>query len=289
MHMRSWLSLAAALAVLAVGAVYISSKIDSDGSIDPTQDIAAIEAVYSDILTPVAPPAPTVPVTAEGITVPIVVYHIVRPSYPSDNAAVRKLALTPETFDAQMKYLGDAKYNIINFSDVENYFKNGTPLPANPIIISFDDGWSNQYRYAFPILKKYQYPATFFVFTNAIDKKGFFTWDQLHELMNAGMTIGSHSLSHPFLTKIKSEAVLWDEIYGSKQILEQKLGIKVNDFAYPFGQFNALATALVERAGYLSSRGDYMTKDRAFTRPFEISAINSPTTLEQFKLKFPPN
>lgn len=250
-------------------------------------DLAAAGAVaYAEIST-ASPSSVLSSPMARGITVPILVYHIVRPSYPSDNASVRTLALTPEYFDAEMKYLDTAGYHIIRFSDLEAHFKEGKILPTKPIILTFDDGWSDQYVYAFPVLKKYGYPATFFVFTNAIGRKGFMTWDELREMIRAGMVIGDHTRTHPYLTKIKTEAALWDEIYGSKQLLEQKLGISVNEFAYPFGRYNATTTAFVKKAGYASARGDFMTKKQVVDMLFELGALNAPTTTEEFIKKFP--
>lgn len=224
------------------------------------------------------------------VDVPILAYHIVRPSYPSDDRSVRALAQTPEVFDAQMKYLAVAGYHVISFADLEKYFKNGTRLPPHPIILSFDDGWSNQFQYAFPILEKYHYTATFFVYTNPIGTKGFLTWDNLRELIAAGMTIGSHSRSHPYLTQIQDKAVLWDEIYGSKRTLERNLGTTVHEFAYPFGQYNATVMDLVQKAGYIAARGDYFYDGKQYvSMPFELDGLNVPTTMALFIKKFPLN
>jgi peptidoglycan/xylan/chitin deacetylase (PgdA/CDA1 family) len=232
---------------------------------------------------------PPVSVPNEEVKVPILVYHIIRPSYPTDSRQVLAIAHTPEVFDAEMKYLSDAQYHVISFSALLNYFNKGTPLPTNPIIISFDDGWSDQFTYAFPILVKYQYLATFFVFTNPIGTRGFLTWDNLRAMRDAGMTIGSHTRSHPFLTKITNSNSLWNEINGSKQTLEKNLDITVNEFAYPFGQYDATTTTLVKKAGYLSARGDYMKKGglQSIDKIYELNALNAPTTTELFMRKFP--
>ncbi len=226
--------------------------------------------------------------STEKLNLPILVYHIVRPSYPSDSGAVRAIALTPETFDAEMRYLRTAGYDIMRFSDLEAYFRNGTPLPAKPIILSFDDGWSDQFTYAFPILEKYHYTATFFVFTNAIGRPGFLSWDDLRQMLAAGMTVGDHTRSHPYLTGISDPSVLWDEIDGSKQTLEKRLGVTVNEFAYPFGMYTPAIQALVEKAGYQSARGDYYSGEQTANRLYALSAINAPTTTALFEKKFPP-
>lgn len=226
--------------------------------------------------------------SAGKLKLPILVYHIVRPSYPSDSRAVRAIAHTPEVFDAQMEYLHDAGYHVVSFHELESHFKNGIPLPDKPIIISFDDGWDDQFTYAFPVLEKYKYTATFFVFTNPIGTKGFMTWDELRAMQKAGMTIASHSRSHPYLTRITDPKALRNEISGSKQVLESRLGITVREFAYPFGQYNAAVMAAVTDAGYLSARGDrYYRGEQAANRLYELDALNAPTTMALFERMFP--
>ena len=222
-----------------------------------------------------------------NIGLPVIVYHIVRPSYHNDSRAVRTLALTPETFDAEMDYLGTAGYHVVRFNDLEDYFEKGVPLPANAVILSFDDGWSDQFTYAFPILEKHHYTATFFVFTNAIGRPGFLSWDNLKALVATGMTIGSHSESHPYLTHITDPTKLWDEIDGSKQILQDRLGTTVNEFAYPFGMYNSSIIALVQKAGYKSARGDFFSGEQSADRLYTLSAMNAPTTTVLFERRFP--
>lgn len=221
------------------------------------------------------------------INVPILVYHIVRPSYPDDSPAVQALAHTPEIFAAQMRMLQDRGYTVVSFSDLENHFRDESILPVKPIIISFDDGWRDQFEYAVPILLSYRYPATFFVFTNSIGKRGFFSWGDLKTLRDEGMTIGSHSRSHPYLTQITDPEKLRDEIFGSKQILEKNLGISVDEFAYPFGQYNPSIVEMVREAGYASGRGDFYSGRQSKGILYTLSAMNTPVTVAQFSRLFP--
>ncbi|MDR3571003.1 MAG: polysaccharide deacetylase family protein [Candidatus Pacebacteria bacterium] len=224
----------------------------------------------------------------QSAVVPIIVYHIVRPSYPSDDAAVRALAVTPETFAAQLAHLQSAGYQTISFDDLERYFRTGAPLPPKPVIISFDDGWGDQFQYAFPVLQQYKDTATFFVFTNSIGHKGFMTWDDLRELAASGMSIGDHTKSHPFLTKIVNPAKLWDEINGSKIILQEQLGIQVTTFAYPFGQYNDAIISTLRAAGFEGARGDYWNGDtQTPDKLYGMSAMNAPTSTEKFIKQYP--
>lgn len=229
---------------------------------------------------------PTIDVLTQE-RLPILVYHIVRPSYPSDSDEVKKFAITPELFDEQLTYLDSAGYTVIPLQSLENHLLRGTPLPPKPIVITFDDGWSDQYTYALPVLEKHKLTATFFVFSNAIGRKGFFTWGELKNMMAKGMTIGSHSVTHPYLTKISNDTELEREIVHSKEVLEEKLGTPITEFAYPFGQYDTRALALVKKAGYVSARGDYYHYGQSPDGIYELAAMNAPVTLSQFKKHFP--
>ncbi len=282
---RTVVSIIACVALFALIAFVVTTRLrTSEASAIPSNsDLTAL----AELSTTSTQGIPIDATSTKMISLPIVVYHIVRPSYPSDDAKVRALAQTPEIFDAEMQYLTTAGYHVVTFADLEDYYDHGKSLPQNPIILSFDDGWGDQFAYAFPILQKYHYTATFFVFTNAIGRPGFLTWDNLQTLIAAGMTIGSHSESHPFLTRITEQAKLWNEISGSKTILENRLGVTVNEFAYPFGQYNPAIVALVQKAGYLSARGDFLSGKQTADHMFELSALNAGTTLASFERQFP--
>ncbi len=275
------LILSTAVFFLIGGGIFVAHLMRSD--ISNGDSISKDPISYAEIATasPALPNAHSA--SSTEIQIPILVYHVVRPSYPSDSAAVRALALTPETFDAEMLYLKNAGYHIVQFSDLESYFAHHTTLPSKPVILSFDDGWHDQFVYAFPILQKYGYTATFFIFTNAVGHTGFLTWDNLHTLIAAGMTIGAHTRSHTYFTHILSTTTLWSEIDGSRKLLQKELGTPINEFAYPFGQYNSNIVSLVQAAGFKAARGDYYTGEQSKSRLYGLSAINAPTTLPRFE------
>ena len=137
------------------------------------------------------------------------------------------------------------------------------------MIITLDDGWENQYRYAYPILKKYNYPAIFYIYPEAINAKHFLTWKEVVELSNGHMVIGDHTYSHPQLPKVTNSELLTKEIVGSKKIIEDHIGKTVKDFAYPFGAYEEKHVDLVKQAGYQSARtvfsGTLQTPNILFT------------------------
>ncbi len=190
----------------------------------------------------------------EGVTVPIFVYHSVRPYMEGESKEQDAFDVTPELLKQELTYLQENHYTEITFDALADYFARGTSLPEKPVILSFDDGWQNQYLYAFPLLKEFNATSTFFIFTNSINSKNFLTLAEIKEIEAAGMVIGAHSKSHPYLDKITDVNKAADEILGSKQILEKDLGHEVTAFAYPFGHPSELSQGLVEEAGFRTAR-----------------------------------
>jgi len=156
--------------------------------------------------------------------------------------------VAPKNFDAQMNLIAQRGFHAITMPQLIAHLKNGKPLPARPIVISFDDGWAEQYAVAFPILRKCNLIGTFFVYTRPLDHAHFMTWAQLQEMSAAGMDIQPHTLTHPHLRALSPDEAM-KEIRESKSILEMRLGKPMVALAYPFGEYNAAVIEMVERAG----------------------------------------
>jgi len=187
--------------------------------------------------------------------VPILIYHHIREVKTTDAEKNKQFILSPANFEKQLQYLKDNNFETISFADLNNYFAGRFRLPQKPVIITFDDGLINQYDNALSLLQKYNFTATFFIFTNPIGKsKNYLTWEQLKELDKLGMEIGVHGKYHLYLNKEKDQKKLNDEILGSKERIEQELGKKISTFSYPFGAYNDQIIELVKNAGYTSAR-----------------------------------
>lgn len=175
--------------------------------------------------------------------------------------------ITPEAFEAQMQALKDHNIAVIGMQDFLAWKRGEKAIPPRAAIITIDDGWKTGYEVAWPILKKFGYPVTLFIYTEGI-KGGKFgggaamSWEQLAEMRDAGVDIQAHSATHQDLrksydkvTKRKlspEEYTEWlnAEVAGSKATLEQKLGIQVNCFAVPFGYYNERVKEAVKDARY---------------------------------------
>ena len=171
----------------------------------------------------------------QAINIPIFIYHSITTLYPGKTALQDAYDITPEFFETQLQYLESHGYTTISFDDLADYFDAGKSLPPNPVMLNFDDGWKNQFVYAFPLLKKYHDVATFFVFTNAVGSKHFLSWEEIEEMVQSGMRMGAHTKTHPFLDRMTDADKINSEIMESKKILEDRLHQPVSAFAYPFG------------------------------------------------------
>jgi len=183
------------------------------------------------------------------VTVPILLYHHI-----GNSSTDGRYYVTPEKFDAQLALLHNWEYTVITIPMLIQAITQGTALPPRPIIITFDDGHLDNYTTAFPIMQKYGYTGVLYIVYNYIGVDGYMNTDQIIEMHNAGWEIGSHSLSHADLTKLDPDA-LKSEIFDSRTLLEQMLGIPIQTFAYPFGAKNDFAVDLVKASGYMAAMG----------------------------------
>lgn len=195
------------------------------------------------------------PLASDSIRVPILVYHTVSPHHPGQTPAQIQLDVDPTSFREQMDYLAEHNYRVISLGRLVDALKHDETLPERAVVITFDDGWVSQYLRAFPVLREHGFKATFFIYTRPIgrDDSLYMNWDQVRELRDAGMTIGSHSRTHPQLTTV-DPTTLRDELERSRDELQQQLGSAPDLFAYPYGAWNAEAADAVRAAGYRAAR-----------------------------------
>ncbi len=182
-------------------------------------------------------------------SVPILMYHSVT---PEPNPYIQRLIVKPETFRKQMRFLKDHRYNVVPLAEVARLIRDNKKIPPRTIAITFDDGYKDNYIYAFPVLKEFKLPATVFIIANEVDRpeQDRLSWKEVHEMQASGLvTFGSHTLTHPYLPD-SSAAAIKKEIEGSKKMLEEKLGRSVEIFAYPGGRFNQASRQAVIDAGY---------------------------------------
>ncbi len=185
-------------------------------------------------------------------SIPILCYH----KFGSGDRS--NMTIPTHVFEQQMKYLKENGYRVITPHQLHDFLAYRRQIPKKSVLITIDDGYRSVYDVAWPILKKYGFTATFFVYTDyvGISKKAI-TWDQLATLKNAGFTIGSHTVTHSDLTKKREDETdaefaqrLKKEIFLSKQIIDEKLGQDTICFSFPYGRYNKTLMEMVQAAGY---------------------------------------
>ncbi|HEX7517294.1 MAG TPA: polysaccharide deacetylase family protein [Chthoniobacterales bacterium] len=211
---------------------------------------------------PAAAPASIKPAIDQNAQVVVFGYHRF-----VNNVRRPDTEITPQAFEAQMQELKNKGISVIPMQDFLAWRRGEKAIPAKSAILTFDDGWKSQHEVAWAILKKFNYPVTLFIYTEGI-RPGHFSggesmsWDQLAEMRDAGVDIQGHTATHSDLRKPydkvakkklsppEYEEWLEKEIVGSKQMIEQKLGVRVNCFAVPYGFHNDHIRDVVVKAGY---------------------------------------
>lgn len=214
----------------------------------PAAEPTPTEVVQS---TPTPTPEPTPEPVNQDAVVSILGYH------RFEDRVRDSLALSPEDLRKQMEAIRDAGLEVISMDDFLAWRRGEKSIPDQAVLITIDDGYDDTYSKAWPIFQEFGYPFAFFVYTDYIGVGGrSISWEELKEMAEAGVTIGSHSVSHANLAKRDGRsdeayrAFLEKEMVDSKKLLEEKLGIDVKTFVYPYGINNEEVRKVGEEAGY---------------------------------------
>lgn len=176
--------------------------------------------------------------------IPVLMYHSIE--YEKGNTA----RLPKEKFKEQMKYLKENNYTTLSLEEAYDFFISNKPIPEKAVVLTFDDGYVDNYVEAFPILKELEFKATFFVITDLVDKiPSYMNLVQLKELQASGMDIESHTVNHEHLNQLSYENQV-KTLKESKDFLEKSLNKKIQYFAYPYGEFTEETLTAVKETGY---------------------------------------
>lgn len=189
-------------------------------------------------------------------SVPVLMYHAVAEKPAS---ATFGLSVAPRSLEEQLRLLVEGGFTGLTFSELAEAFRNGGTLPNRPVAITFDDGYADFADEAWPILRRYGFPATVFVTTGWVADAGenaagtpldkMLTWSQLRELAAAGVEIGAHSHSHAELDQL-GDAALFRELGESRALLEHCIGAPVRALAYPYGYSTERVRLAARASGY---------------------------------------
>ncbi|WP_244834407.1 polysaccharide deacetylase family protein [Clostridium sp. BJN0001] len=179
----------------------------------------------------------------DNIKIPVLYYHSVNPSWKNE------LTIPPDLLKSELQFIKDSGFSAITASDFYDYIENKKPLPKKTIMITFDDGYMDNYTYAFPSLKSLNMKATIFYITDGLKDSYYLSKDKLKEMSSFGIDIESHTKTHCHLSKLSYEKQLL-ELKESKEILEKTLGKKITSIAYPFGDYDENTIKAAKEAGY---------------------------------------
>ena len=184
------------------------------------------------------------------LTVPILCYHRFGPR-PS------QLAVTPAAFEAQMDYLARNGYHVIPLSSLLGFLERGEPVPRKSVVLTIDDGYRSTYEVAFPILRKYGFQATVFLYSDFVGAPDALTWSQMKEMEASGLVnIQPHSKTHAnFATRLAGETDakyrdrMRTEVDTPIRLIQDRLAVSSLTFAFPYGDVNETVVDLLKRDG----------------------------------------
>jgi peptidoglycan/xylan/chitin deacetylase (PgdA/CDA1 family) len=226
---------------------------------------------------PIVVPAKAPAMTAK---VPIMMYHHVS-AKPTKNSLDYGLTVKTPDFVAQMDYLTKNGYHAITLTTLFDNMYYGVALPTHPIIISFDDGYKDNYTDAFPVLQRHHFVAEINIITGMIGGS-YLTWDQIRQMAADGIEIGSHTIHHISLADVAPQTAI-KELHDSKATLEQQLSTPIQFFCYPAGEpfhkgsieRRQFITSLLYQDGYIGALLDPGTESviQNPQHPYELPRI----------------
>jgi peptidoglycan/xylan/chitin deacetylase (PgdA/CDA1 family) len=220
----------------------------------PTALVYPTQALIEPTDGPIPTPGPTYQPTpgwadvGRQVRVPVLLYHYIEP-VPADASPVREgLTVTPELFAQQIEYLAANGYTTISLYDLSQAVATGAPLPAKPVILTFDDGYSSVLTYAVPVMERLGFKGTVFVITEFVDtgRPGYLTWDELRRLHTLGWQIEAHTKTHAQLEDAGYDHQLY-EMLGSIETLTANIGQRPRYLSYPAGRYDATSVWLAEQ------------------------------------------
>ena len=214
-----------------------------------------------------------------ALEVPVLMYHSIA---SGAQRGFRRFAVDPGEFAAQMAYLEGAGYCPVTAGELAVSRTSGRPLPRHPVVITFDDAYADFYSAALPVLREHNFSATLYVPTGYVGVTSRFngsrggedqmilSWDALRDITTEGVEVAAHSHTHPQMDRVPAAAIR-DEVRHSRGLMEDRLSVRVDGFAYPFGYWNAAARSAVASEGfrYACTVGNLTTSpdDDVFTMP----------------------
>ena len=231
-------------------------------------------------IIPTDSPVPTVPTTptisledmnknfGPCAKINTLMYHHIQPEEEAKKNGQANLTVAPNFLENQFQYLKDKKYNVISMENLKNFFDGTEKLPDKPVLLTFDDGYKDNYVYMYPILKKFGYKATIFIPTGLLNNPDYLTWDDLNSMKDL-VYFGNHTWSHHSsggtTEKLDEEISLADKQLNEHSFNDSKI------FAYPFGKSSGNAENILNKYKYslafTTTHGNILCRGKKFDLP----------------------
>jgi peptidoglycan/xylan/chitin deacetylase (PgdA/CDA1 family) len=198
--------------------------------------------------------------------VPILMYHVI--SDAPSSAPYPDLYVPRARFSAQVSWLARHGYHAVTLQQVFDSWRGARPLPAKPVVLSFDDGYLSQLRNAGQILKAHHWPGVLNLEVRNLKPVWGIRPPGVRKLIRWGWEIDAHTINHPDLTTLGA-AQLREEVAGSREAIRKTFHVPVNFFCYPSGRYDESVIAAVQAAGYLGAT----TTNYGLAKPSELYTL----------------
>jgi peptidoglycan/xylan/chitin deacetylase (PgdA/CDA1 family) len=225
--------------------------------------------------TPTSPAyAPTPDGVARQLNIPILMYHYLSTPPPDANIYRHDLSVPPELFAAHLDRLLAEGYTTVSLYQMIDALQQGTPLPEKPVVITFDDGYRDNYENAFPLLRERAMQATIFVVTDFMDEErpAYLTWEMAREMVQAGISIESHGRYHVSLAGKDDDYLVWQAL-GSLETIEYELGMRPRFVSYPAGEYDQRTIDIFQSAHYWAGLTTQQGATLDNQQPFELPRV----------------
>ncbi len=179
----------------------------------------------------------------------------------------------PADFNAQLDYLQAQGYTTITLQDFMRVVHGKGELPEKPIVLTFDDGYEDNYREMLPILLEHKMTAVVYVITNEVGKAGYLTVEELKEMQRRGLEIGSHTSDHLSLTE-QDKITRRRQMRESKTFLEWSGLATIYSFSYPNGEFDSELEEILREENYLTAVTGEAGLNTIETNPYELYRVH---------------
>lgn len=209
---------------------------------------------------------------AASAAMPVLMYHRIDTVLSAHDPITVGLTVMAPAFEAQLQFLRQHGFRSVTLDDMWTGVVRRAPASGRDIVLTFDDGYEDNYTVAFPLLRRYGFTGTFFVVTSTVGTSDHLTVAQIKEMAVAGMAFGSHGQHHVDFSALPP-SIARSELENSKRLIGGWAGDPVTFFAYPSGRYSASVERSLADLGYRGAVTEIPGFVSATSRPYELERV----------------